>query len=155
MQNLYNVESSADGLSYTFVTRYNIRYQLALISYPLGEINAFCLTLYPETEVFPVRVDLWIKNTVVKTIGDILNRDSSVVFYICDTDGNKQDQRHNVFSYWYKKSSEHFYYISKFDYSIESEQGYKLNATLLYNNENPLGGVIVDNFIDTINNDNQ
>lgn len=80
--NLYKIELSENGLTYTFTTRYQIKYQLALTTYLLGEVNAFSLSLYPETE--PTHFDYWIKNTVISIIADILLKDSNVIFYICD-----------------------------------------------------------------------
>lgn len=150
MQNLYNVVPSEDGLTYTFTTRYNIIYQLALISYQLGEINAFSLSLYPDTE--PTHVDYWIKNTVIKLIGDILEKESNVIFYICDSEDNRHDKRHVIFEYWYQRSAEDFYYISKFNYIAISENGYPINASVLYNNLNPLGNLIIESFKSELDN---
>ena len=144
MQNLYNVEPSEDGLTYTFITRFGITYKLALTTYHIGEVSAFSLSLYPETETN--KLDYWIKNTVVKIIGDILNKDSSVIFYVCDAGDARQGKRALVFEYWYKKSADCFCYVSKYNHKIVSENGYQIEASILYNNENPLGQHIVDMF---------
>ncbi|EHQ30015.1 DUF6169 family protein [Mucilaginibacter paludis] len=144
MQNRYNVEPSEDGLTYTFTTRYDIKYHLALTTYQIGEVSAFSLSLYPDEE--PQKVDYWIKNTVIKVIGDILNKESNVIFYICDSDDDRQDKRHLIFDYWYQKSSEHFYYISKYNHCFKSEHGYQINSSVLYNNQNPLDDFIIEEF---------
>lgn len=149
MQNLYNVEPSEDGLTYSFTTRYGIVYKLALTTYQLGEVSAFSLSLYPETETNVI--DYWIKNTVVKLIADILNKESNVIFYICDSEDERQDSRHRVFEYWYQKSAEYFYYISKYNHCVISEHGYTLNASILYNNENPLGSMVIEEFKKELN----
>lgn len=144
MPSYYNVEPSEDGLTYTFTTRYNVKYQLALTTYLLGDVNAFSISLYPETE--PAPFDYWIKNTVIKIIGEILLKDSNVVFYVCDSDDDREDKRYNVFEYWYKKAANTYPYISKFDYCIQSENGYKLNSSILYNADNFLRNYIIDEF---------
>ncbi|OOQ57437.1 DUF6169 family protein [Mucilaginibacter pedocola] len=121
-----------------------------MISYQLGEINAFSLSLYPDTE--PSHVDHWIKNTVIKVIGDILEKDSNVIFYICDSEDNRHDKRHLVFEYWYQKSAEVYAYVSKFNYAAVSENGYPINASVLYNNQNPLGDLIIESFKSELDN---
>lgn len=144
MLHLYNVKRSEDGLSYTFTTRFNITYKLALTTYLLGEVNAFSLSLYPESE--PQQVDYWIKNTVIKIIGDILAKDSNVIFYVCDSEDEREDQRHNVFEYWFVKASVVYTYIKKYSYCIKSENGYNLNSSILYNADNYLEKYIIDEF---------
>lgn len=73
MQSHYNIEPSEDGLSYTFVTKNNIKYKVALTIYPLGEVSAFSLAVYPDEGFEPhPGLDLRIKNTIAKIVGDIL-----------------------------------------------------------------------------------
>lgn len=144
MPNLYSVKPSKDGSTYIFTTRFNITYQLALTTYPLGEVNAFSLSLYPETE--PTQIDYWIKNTIINFIGDILLNDSNVLFYVCDSEDEREDKRHQVFEYWFKKASATYTYIKKYNHCIYSENGYKLNSSLLYNANNLLEDYIVAEF---------
>ncbi len=144
MLNLYKIEPSEDGLTYHFTTRFNITYQLALTAYPLGEVNAFSLSLYPDKE--PTQIDYWIKNTVVKIVADILLKESNVIIYVCDNEDNREDKRHIAFEYWYKKASKIYTYINKYDYFIVSENGYKLNSSILYNSNNFLESYIIEEF---------
>ncbi|RYY06501.1 MAG: hypothetical protein EOP43_06170 [Sphingobacteriaceae bacterium] len=144
MQNLYNIEPSEDGLTYYFTTKFNIRYQLALTVYPLGDVNAFSLSLYPDSE--PTQIDYRIKNTVIKFVADILLKDTNVIIYVCDTEDNREDKRHIAFEYWYNKASKVYTYISKYNYCIVSENGYKLNSSILYNSNNFLESYIIQEF---------
>jgi hypothetical protein len=144
LQNSYNVSSSDDGLIYTFITRFNIKYTLVLIAYRMGEISTFSLSLYPETEV--AIFDYWIKNTVIKVIVEFLERDTNTVFYVCDSDDGKEEQRHKVFEYWYKKEVELHQFIGKYNYSFQSENGYKVNSSIIYNKQNYLSGYIIEQF---------
>ncbi len=152
MQNLYDVSASEDGLTYTFTTRFQVNYRIALTTYPIGQFNAFCLSLYPDVE--PKNIDFWIRNTVVKLIGDILNQESQVIFYTCDNEDSREDKRHNLFEYWYNKSSAHFWYIEKHNCCFETEHGYKINSSLLYNIENPMAESIKAEFEKALKGDN-
>lgn len=51
-----------------------------------------------------------------------------------------------MFEYGYKKAANTYPYISKFDYCIQSENGYKLNTSILYNTDNFLRNYIIDEF---------
>lgn len=145
MYSLYNVERSDDGLSYTFTTRFNIKYQITLISYPLGDVSVFSLSLYPESEA-SVKPDYLIKNTVVKVIADVLLNDVNSIFYICDTADSREDKRHTAFEYWYQKAVKEHPYVDKYDYCLISENGYPINASLLTNKDNPLAPYIIEEF---------
>lgn len=144
MYNHYNTERSDDGLLYTFTTRFNVKYLLALTLVQIGEVGAFSISLYPEEEnnIF----DYWIKNTVINTIGDLLKKDSNVIFYVCDNEDDREDKRHLVFEYWYEKSKKEFDYIEKYNYSVMSDNGYKINSSILYNKENYLADYLIYQF---------
>lgn len=116
----------------------------------MGEVSTFSLALYPETEssVF----DYWIKNTIIKIIADFLKKKSNVVFYVCDGEDGKEDQRHKVFEYWYNKEISLHKYIAKYNYSFQSENGYKINSSVIYNKNNYLSGYIIKQFTDEMNN---
>ena len=145
MYNLYDVKRSDDGLNYTFTTRSNIEYQIALISYPLGDVSAFSLSLYPESDP-STAPDYWIKNTVINIIGEILKNDSNSVFYVCDTADGRQNKRHLAFEYWFQKSNSEYKYVKKYDYCIVSENGYPINASILLNVNNPLANYLIEAF---------
>ena len=144
MLNLYKVEPSEDGLTYTFTTRFNIKYTLALTTYFLGEVKAFSLSLYPETET--VHFDYWIKNTVVQIIGDILLNDANVIFYICDNEDEREAKRYNVFEYWYQQAAKDYPYVNKYNHQLYSQNGYNLYSSILYNADNFLESYIIAEF---------
>jgi len=115
-----------------------------LTSYYIGDVSTFSLSLYPDVEI--KQLDLWIKNTVVKVVGDFLKKDSNVIFYVCDNEDDREDKRHLVFEYWYEKSKKEFDYIEKYNYSVMSDNGYKINSSILYNKENYLADYLIDQF---------
>ena len=152
MQSHYDIEPSEDGLSYTFTTKNNIKYKVALTVYPLGEVSAFSLALYPDEGFEPhPGLDLKIKNTIAKIVGDILLNDANTVFYVCDSFDDKEDQRHNVFEYWYEKCKQDHNYVAKVNHQFTSIHNYTINSSLLYNIENPLAYHIVQWFKDAMN----
>lgn len=147
MQDHYDIEPSEDGLTYSFVTKSNLKYLLALTTYQLGDVKAFSLSLYPESaKDVPREFDYRIKCTVVEIIGKILKEESNTVFYVCDIEDNKSDQRQLVFEYWYQKAKDLHNYIKKYNHSTVSENGYVVNSSLLYNFHNPLSQYIIDKF---------
>jgi hypothetical protein len=115
-----------------------------LTSYYIGDVSTFSLSLYPDAEI--KQLDLWIKNTVVKVVGDFLKKDSNVIFYVCDNEDDREDKRHLVFDYWYEKSKNEYDYIEKYNYSVMSDNGYKINSSILYNKENYLADYLIDQF---------
>ena len=110
----------------------------------MGEVRTFSLALYAETE--PHSFDYWVKNTVIKVISDFLRVDSNVVFYVCDGEDQKEDQRHKVFEYWYEKAIEFHDFIAKNNFCFESINGYKVNSSILYNKQNYLSDYIIAQF---------
>jgi len=148
LQNFYNVSSSEDGYIHTFITRFNIEYSLTLTSYQMGEVRVFSLSLYPDKEynVF----DYWVKNTVVRIISEFLRNDSNVVFYVCDSEDEREDQRHRVFEYWYSKAIELHAFIGKYNHTFLSENNYTINSSILYNKNNYLSDFIIQQFKDQI-----
>ena len=149
MQNFYNVNSSEDGLINTFTTRFNIEYSLTLTSYQMGEFRVFSLSLYPDKETN--KFDYWVKNTVIRIIKHFLEADSNVVFYVCDIDDEREDQRNRVFEYWYSKEKDLPKFIVKYNYTYKSKNGYVLHSSLLYNIENPLADLIIQELKNQMN----
>ncbi len=150
MQSHYDIEPSDDGLSYTFTTKNDIVYILALVTYPIGEISAFSLSLYPDEGHSPAPgLDFKIKNTVAKIIGDILAIDSNTVFYVCDSLDGNEDKRDKAFEYWYEKCRAEHPYVEKFTHKFITED-YKIHSALLYNRENPLANDIKKWFKDAM-----
>jgi hypothetical protein len=148
----YDIESSEDGLSYTFTTKNDIRYKVALIIYPLGEVSAFSLNLYPDEGHEPApKLDFRIKNTVAMIIGNILSKEGNTVFYVCDSLDDKQEQRHNVFEYWYEKCKHEHHHVAKINHQFTSVNNYTINSTLLYNWENPYAEDIIKWFKEAMN----
>ncbi|AMR33892.1 hypothetical protein A0256_21825 [Mucilaginibacter sp. PAMC 26640] len=144
MQSSYDIQSSDDGLTYYFQTRFNVIYTLVLTVYYIEDVSTFSLSLYPDKEIN--LFDSWVKNTVTKIIGSFLENDSNIIFYICDSTDERETKRHKVFEYWYKKSKTVYQNVGKHNYSIRSSHGYTINSSLLYNIENPLAGYIIDKF---------
>jgi hypothetical protein len=144
LPNFYNVTSSEDGLISTFTTRFHIEYTLTLSSYPMGEFRVFSLSLDTDSER-PV-IDYWIKHTVIKVISDFLKNDSNVILYICDSMDNREKKRFNAFHYWYDKAIEFHNYIGKYDNPVKSYGDYSIYSSLLYNKENPLSHLIIEEF---------
>jgi hypothetical protein len=112
----------------------------------MGEVRVFSLSLYLDSEnnIF----DYWVKNTVIKIIAEFLKNDSNVVFYVCDMEGEKEDQRHKVFEYWYSKAVELYQFIAKYNYIVKSENDYTIYSSILYNRENYLSEYIIQQFKD-------
>jgi len=110
----------------------------------MGEVRVFSLSLYPETETFIF--DYWVKNTVIKILADFLEKDANVIFYVCDSIDKREDQRHKVFEYWYNKASELHDFIAKYNYSMQSVNGYQINSSILYNKNNYLSDYIISQF---------
>jgi hypothetical protein len=115
----------------------------------MGEFRVFSLSLYPETETN--KFDYWVKNTVIRIIKDFLETDSNVVFYICDIDDEREDQRNRIFEYWYNKEKDLHKFISKYNYTYQSNNGYVLHSSLLYNIENPLADLIIQELKNQMN----
>lgn len=152
MQSHYDIEPSDDGLAYTFITKNNIRYKLALTIAPLGDISAFSISLYPEDGQEPFSgLDFRIKNTIAKIIADILSNDSNTVFYVCDSSDGDEDKRHSVFEYWYDKCKHNHDYVAKITHQFTSINQYTINSTLLFNKENPLADLIAKWFKEAMN----
>jgi hypothetical protein len=152
LQSHYDIESSDDGLSYTFTTKFSIRYKIALIVYPLGDISAFSFSLDPDEGFEPAAtLDFKIKNTVAKIIADILAKEENTVFYVCDSFDGKETQRHNVFEYWYEKCKHHHDYVAKVNHQFTSIHNYTIYSTLLYNQNNPLAESIIGWFKEAMN----
>jgi hypothetical protein len=101
----------------------------------MGEFRVFSLSLYPDKETN--KFDYWIKNTVIRIIKDFLEADSNVVFYVCDIDDEREDQRNRV--------------IEKYNYTYKSKNGYVLHSSLLYNIENPLADLIIQELKNQMN----
>lgn len=59
---------------------------------------------------------------------------------------DKEDKRYNVFDYWYEKVSTIYPYVGKYNYCIQSKNGYKLNSSILYNTNNYLRNYIIEEF---------
>lgn len=151
MPSHYDIKPSDDGLSYTFTTKFDIRYKVALIIYPLGEVSAFSFSLDPDEGFEPARaLDFRIKNTVAKIIADILAKEENTVFYVCDSLDGKEAQRHNVFEYWYERCKLNHDYVAKVSYQFTSVHNYTLYSTLLYNQNSPLSDSIVSWFKDAM-----
>jgi hypothetical protein len=114
----------------------------------MGDVKVFSLSLYQETEtnIF----DYWVKNTVIQVISQFLKKDSNVIFYICDNEDEKEDQRHKVFKYWYIKAIELHDFIGMYNYTIQSQNGYKVNSSMLFNKENYLSDYIIEQFKEEI-----
>ena len=110
----------------------------------MGEVRVFSLSLYPETET--LIFDYWVKNTVIKILADFLKKDANVIFYVCDSIDKREDQRHKVFEYWYNKASELHDFIAKYNYSMQSVNGYQINSSILYNKNNYLSDYIISQF---------
>jgi hypothetical protein len=110
----------------------------------MGDIKVFSLSLYPQTEtnIF----DYWVKNTVINIIYTFLQKDANVIFYVCDVEDDKEDQRHRVFEYWYNKAIDLHEFIGKYNYSIKSENGYTVHSSIIYNKENYLLPYIIEQF---------
>lgn len=110
----------------------------------MGEVRVFSISLYPDREnnIF----DYWIKNTVIRVISDFLKKDANVIFYVCDNEDQKEDQRYRVFEYWYSKAIDFNDYIAKFDYVVKSQNDYTINSSILYNKENYLADYIIQQF---------
>lgn len=146
LQDHYDIKPSEDGLTYTFVTKSNVSYLLALITYSLGDIQAFSLSFYPKNmNDIPKGFDYRIKWTVIEIIGKILKEESNSLFYVCDIEG---DKRQLIFDYWYKKAAHFHEYVGKYNHSTVSENGYVINSSLLYNLHNPLADYIISKFIE-------
>lgn len=110
----------------------------------MADIKVLSLSLYPDKE--HVTFDYRIKNTIVKFVGDILINDTNVIIYVCDNLDGREDKRHNVFEYWYQQAASHYNYVEKYNHSVFSENGYMINASLIYNKNNFLADYIIDNF---------
>lgn len=110
----------------------------------IEDVSTFSLSLYPdeETNMF----DFWVKNTVVKIIGEFLRKDSNTIFYVCDSTDDREAKRHNVFEYWYDRSKAEYDFVGKHDYVIRSSYGYEIYSSLLFNIDNPLAGYIIEKF---------
>jgi hypothetical protein len=115
----------------------------------MGEFRVFSLSLYPDKETN--KFDYWIKNTVIRIIKDFLEADSNVVFYVCDIDDEREDQRNRVFEYWYSKEKDLPKFIAKYNYTYKSKNGYVLHSSLLYNIENPLADLIIQELKNQMN----
>jgi hypothetical protein len=150
LHNRYKVDLDESGLIYSFTTRFNVKYNLILTVYQIAGVKSYSLSLYPDKEINVF--DYWIKNTVIKVIADILAIDANVIFYVCDNMDGKEDERHIIFDYWYEKAKSTYSFIGKYDYCFDSEHGYKLNTSVLFNKENILSAYIIENFIKSFEN---
>jgi len=110
----------------------------------MGEFRVFSLSL--ETDSERPMFDYWIKHTIVKVVSDFLRNDSNVILYICDNTDNRENKRFNAFQYWYDKAIEFHNYVGKYDYIIKSENDYFIYSSILYNKENPLSDLIIEDF---------
>ena len=110
----------------------------------MGEVRIFSLSLYPETDT--TISDYWIKNTVINILSDFLKKDHNVIFYVCDNMDEREDQRHKVFEYWYKKATAMHEFIAKYNYEFHSKYGYKINSSIIYNKNNYLSDYIIEQF---------
>lgn len=110
----------------------------------MGEVRIFSLSLYPDVEI--KSFDYWVKNTVVLILSEFLKNDSNVVVYVCDSEDERENQRHKVFQYWYAKEFELHRFIAKYDFITTSKNGYTINSSLIYNRDNYLADFIIQQF---------
>jgi len=146
LQSLYEVKSSEDGLTYYFTTKFNLTYIVALTTNGALGVNAYSLNIYPEDDTIKPPIDFWIKNTVIDIIGRILIKEENSLVYVCDGIDGKEDKRHTAFARWYDNGKRIYPDVRKYDYCFHSEDGYKINASLMYNQNNPLAQYLIEQF---------
>ena len=152
MQDHYDIEPSDDGLSYSFITKHDIKYIVALVIYPIGEISAFSLSLDLDEGFDPAPgLDFKIKNTCSKIISDILLNDSNTVFYVCENLDGKSEKRHKAFEHWFDTCKGKYDHVGKLNHQFTSVNQYVINSSLLFNVANPLMPQIIEWFKEVMN----
>lgn len=151
MPNQYNYTFNEKTGTYTFVTKNDIEYKIVFIVDETLDIasevhieNIYQIIIEKITdkiEPFDGLVSKTIENVITAFFANVQNS----LIYVCSENDEKAETRFNVFNRWYKNSS--LESVTKVDNIIKCESEgnvYVIYTSLLYHNENPNVGYILE-----------
>ena len=113
---------------FTFTTDNNLTYYVAFRDmeqkgYPLE--NLYSIDFH-KVEEGKTQKDKKISLTILQIIFDfILENESLIIYYLCDSMDNKQTYREKLFSKWFALSDTQNW--NKFDLTLENQKDYKMS----------------------------
>ncbi|MGX1022874.1 DUF6169 family protein [Psychroflexus sp. MBR-150] len=103
----YYVEEDENPLFY-FITKNNNTYAVEFFKHNID--NDYIYEVYELSfnvvEEYSKRNDLYVSSTIIKIVVDFFyNNPNAVIFYICDSNDNRQVFRNRLFNRWFLKSN--------------------------------------------------
>jgi hypothetical protein len=142
----------AEGNSYTFTTesgnQYLINFKDTTADYNQGEIGDSIIYEYQfyRTKCVKEAFDERVGSTVLYSLNEAIRDNNRIVIYfVCDSQDEREYLRHRLFNLWYKRHGSHYFHI--LDGEIKYEGGTEY-CSVLIKNENPNCGILKQLFTD-------